>query len=86
MTELSIHYHGRTNKSLCRWALLENYFTFSLTEIHLMRHFLVTRSEEQYRTSINYYFAISSQSEPSNVCLNTVHPSVDTFSDFSQQN
>lgn len=51
-----------------------------------MCQFLVTQYEEKYITSINCYFDISSQSEHNNVHLNTVHPLVDTLSDFSQQN
>lgn len=51
-----------------------------------MCQFLVPCYEEKFRTSINYYFDISSQSEHNNVHLNTVHPLVDTLSDFSQQN
>lgn len=43
-------------------------------------------SEEQYRTITNHYFDVSSQSELNNVCFKTVHPLVDTLSDFSQQN
>lgn len=74
------------NLPFCRWALLQIYFTLSLLKIHFMCQFLVTRYEEKYITSINCYFDISSQSEHNNVHLNTVHPLVDTLSDFSQQN
>lgn len=51
-----------------------------------MHHFLVRQCEEQYIANINYYSDVSSQSEHSNMQLNSAHPLADTLHDFSQQN